>query len=127
MTAAQYWYETPPGANTFDISEHLQQSFWRYGLGTAWFKATRAQPPYTAEARWGDVTFNVEWVPQRYVIVRLPGDEAAIENAFTMVLGFKPVFRYRDNSQTVVEWRQSERAARWNELVEKGVPDLKRV
>jgi hypothetical protein len=75
MSAAQYWFETTPGTNTFDITEHIRQSFWRYGLGTAWFKATRATAPYAAEARWNDLHFQFEWVPQQYLILRLPHAE----------------------------------------------------
>ncbi len=126
MSAAQYWFETTPGTNTFDITEHIRQSFWRYGLGTAWFKATRAEPPYTAEGRWDDLTFHFEWLPQQYLILRLPEAEKTVEDAFNLVLGFKPVFRYSDGDDLVIEWRRTGRAARWNELVQRGQPDLTR-
>ncbi len=127
MSAAQYWFETPPGTNLFDITEHLRQSFWRYGLGTAWFTATRAEPPYTAEARWNDITFHMEWTPTQYVILKLPRPESQVIDAFSVVLGFKPTFRYTDGEDTVVEWRRVERAARWNQLVERGQPNLTRI
>lgn len=126
MSAAQYWFETTPGTNTFDITEHIRQSFWRYGLGTAWFKATRASAPYAAEARWNDLRFSFEWVPQQYLILRLPHAEKTVENAFSLVLGFKPLFRYSDGDDNVVEWRVADRAARWNELVERGQANLAR-
>src|SRR5438067_209912 len=119
MSAAQYWYETNPGMNLYDISEHLRQSLWRYGLGTAWVQATRAEPPYTAEGRWHDVLFSLEWAPQQYVILRMSANEKDIEQAISTVLGFKPLFRYTDGVQQVYEWRQAERAARWNELVQR--------
>ena len=124
MSAAQYWFDTTPGTNTFDIGEHIRLSFWRYGLGTAWFKATSAVPPYMAEARWNDISFHFEWVPQQYLILRLPHAEKTVEDAFGLVLGFKPVFRYSDGNETVVEWRKADRAARWNELVERDQPNL---
>lgn len=127
MSAAQYWFETPPGTNLFDITEHLRQSFWRYGLGTAWFTATRAESPYQAEARWTDMIFHMEWVPTQYVLLRMPRDEQTVSDAFSVVLGFKPTFRYTDGDDTVIEWRRVNRAARWNELVVAGQADLARV
>lgn len=127
MSAAQYWFETTPGTNTFDIGEHVRQSFWRYGLGSAWFTATSATAPYRAEARWNDLTFSFEWVPNQYITLRMPHYDKAVEDAFSMVLGFKPTFRYADGDDNLVEWRKTERAARWNELVEAGQPNLTRL
>jgi len=126
MSAAQYWFETTPGTNTFDITEHIRQSFWRYGLGSAWMKATRAEAPYAAEARWNDVHFSFEWTPQQYLILRMPHTEKTVEDAFSLVLGFKPLFRYTDGDENVIEWRVVDRAARWNELVENGQANLAR-
>lgn len=127
MSAAQYWFETHPGTTLFDIGEHLRQSFWRYGLGTAWFTATRAESPYAAEFRWSNAVYRMEWIPREYVLLRMPRDEKAVIDAFCVVLGFKPIFRYTDGDDTVIEWRRVDRAARWNHLVEQQQPNLSRV
>ena len=127
MSAAQYWYDKAPAKSAYDISDHIRQSFWRNGLGSAWFRVTRAEAPYAAEGRWQDQVFTFEWEPLRYLVLRMPTHEKAIEEVFSRVLGFKPIFRYTDDGRSVVEWRQTGRADRWNELVRRGQPDLARV
>ena len=52
MSAAQYWYDKAPAKSAYDISDHIRQSFWRNGLGSAWFQVTRAEAPYAALGRW---------------------------------------------------------------------------
>jgi hypothetical protein len=123
------WFYGNPGANAYDISEHVRRSLWFMGYRQAWFDCTQADPPYAGTLRWRDQELTVEWEPRQYLIVRLQRDDKDIVQGFSAILGFQPQFQYQDSDgRSVFEWRRIGLKARAEELTGMaGVENLKQL
>ena len=119
------WFYGNPGSNKYDISEHVRQSLWINGYRTAWFDCTKDQPPYEGRLLWRDQPIELVWEPRQYVLLKFPQYDEYITRGLSVVLGFKPLFRYRDNDGRItVEWRRVGLKARQEELEQANVADL---
>jgi hypothetical protein len=126
------WFYDTPGHNTYDIEEHVRRSFWMYGFGRAWFRCTRAEPPYRCQGWWRGQELAFEWVPRRWLKVYLQSFDKSIVDGFSAVVGMKPFVRYNqgngENPSVIVEWRTTGLAQRFRELTEReDVRELERL
>jgi len=125
----EWFYEQEPPSK-FVIREHLRQALWRMGLGMAWVEVEQETPPYRAVVYWYDKKFALEWEPAKYLKLSLDQESREIVRVVELMLGFKPLARYRQGNTLVWEWwrRRAEREARWQELSQQGdIEDLERL
>jgi len=117
----EWFYEQEPPSR-FVIQEHLRQALWRMGLGMAWVEVEQEKPPYRAVIYWYDRRWTLEWEPARYARLTLPEELPDVVRVMELMLGFKPLARYRQEGRLVWEWwrRRAEREARWQELTQQG-------
>ncbi|MDQ7028385.1 MAG: hypothetical protein Q9O62_00715 [Ardenticatenia bacterium] len=125
----EWFYEQEPSSR-FVIQEHLRQALWRMGLGMAWVEVERETPPYRAVVYWYDRRWTLEWEPAKYVRLSMPEDLPDVLRVMELMLGFRPLARYRQAGQMIWEWwrRRTEREARWQELSQQeGLEELERL
>ncbi len=119
------WFHNNPGSNKYDISEHVRHSLWSNGYQSAWFECTRHESPHEGVLLWHGQRMDLVWEPQHFVLLKQPEYDDYVVNGLSVVLSFKPRFRYRDEAgRTVVEWRRGDLQARLEELEGAGVADL---
>lgn len=119
------WFYGNPGSNKYNISEHVRHSLWFNGYRSVWFECTRHQSPYEGKLFWHDQQMELVWEPRQYLLLKLPQYDEYVVHGLSMVLGFKPQFRYRDDAgRTAVEWRRVDLKARQEELERAGAADL---
>ncbi|MDQ4076696.1 MAG: hypothetical protein M3220_10685 [Chloroflexota bacterium] len=104
MATARWFFQREPSSK-FVIQEHLRQGYWRAGPGKLWVDAVQVTPPYKAVGYWHDVTFELEWVPLDYLLLRSNRREEELIRATNLQLGFKPSKEYEENGKHVTEWR----------------------
>lgn len=112
------WFFEPEVNSKFVLQEHLRQDFWRSGPSTLWVDAVQTTPPYKAVGYWHDLTFEIEWVPRDYVILRANRADKEILRATTLQLGFKPARQGEEGGQYVTEWRLRPAGAPPGEMME---------
>ncbi len=104
MATARWFFQREPHSR-FVIQEHLRQGYWRAGPANMWIDAVDADAPYKAVGYWHDVSFELEWMPREYVVLRANRPEAELIRATTLQLGFQPARQYEDAGKHVAEWR----------------------
>ena len=124
MDTANHWFygerRVSPGASI----EELRHELWAGGFYNAWLRLTKSEPPYTASGFYGTETFELEFEPRQYAIVRAAKENEWLIKGFTRTLGMKPHFQYQDKQgQFVTEWRMAGRESRWSAM--QGVPTYK--
>jgi hypothetical protein len=122
------WFVTRPSPARSVIENELRLSFWKAGLSAMWFSCTRAIVPFECLGFWDEKEFLIEWEPMNYLFLRMKAPNQDLLLAFERVLGHKALAAYRDGDGTVVvEWRVKDSDVRFDELREKGAPDLERL
>ena len=146
--AAREWFYDSPGHNKYDIEAHVQRSFWHNGFGQAFFRCTKADPPYKCVGFWRGQEVELEWVPRRWVKLTMEKDDPAMVEGLSGILRLNPALRYiataaqaepatageepapaeNPREHIVVEWRVRNVEQRLQELAEQaGVRDVRRV
>jgi len=147
--AAREWFLDKPGDNKYDIEVHVQRSFWHNGFGEAFFRCTKADPPYKCVGFWRGQEIEFEWVPRQWLTLSMPEHDAGVVDGFSGVMHLEPSLRYTitaspnghstsesespgtesaTQEQFVVEWRVRDVEERLRELTEQaGVRDVQRV
>jgi hypothetical protein len=125
MATARWFYMDEPNSK-FVIQEHLRREYWRVGPSQLWIEATQATLPYRAVGYWHDLSFDMEWVPRDYIILRSNQRTPELVRATTLQLGFKPTREYEEGGRFVVEWRIRGSAATdaVPDVVQQGVPSV---
>jgi hypothetical protein len=104
MATARWFFADEP-ASRFVIQEHLRQGYWTVGPAALWIDVQQAELPYRATGYWHDVTFELEWMPRDYLLLRASRAEPELVRATSLQLGFKPGRQGEENGQSVWEWR----------------------
>lgn len=145
--AAREWFLDKPGDNRYDIEVHVQRSFWHNGFGEAFFRCTKADPPYECVGFWRSQEIELEWVPRQWLILYMQEYDETMVESVGRVIRLKPSLRYSlagsenghaasegeqteagDQERSVVEWRVRNVEQRLQELAEQaGVREVRRV
>ncbi|HXF68587.1 MAG TPA: hypothetical protein VNK89_02170 [Thermoflexus sp.] len=124
-----HWFYAEKRLSAGAVAEQLRQSLWFVRLQEAWVSPVdpvQKEPPYRYRGYWRERTFEIEFEPRRYVILRAAEDLPRVVEALQRSLGVGPVFSYLDEEGKVVyEWRWGDREARWQEL--QGIPSYQRL
>ena len=132
LLTTREWFYDEPGHNAYNVEEHVRRSFWMHGFGQAWFRCTRAEPPYRCEGWWRGQELAFEWVPRLWLKLHLQSFDQDIVDGFSKVIGMKPFVRYtqehNENPSVIVEWRTTRLGERYRELAEReDVRELERI
>jgi hypothetical protein len=104
MATARWFFDSEPNSR-FIIQEHLRQDYWRNGPSQLWVEAVQTTAPYKAVGYWHDLSFELEWVPREYVLLRSNRRDDELIRVTTLQLGFKPLRVGEEEGRYVVEWR----------------------
>lgn len=148
MTARE-WFLDKPGNNKYDIEVHVQRSFWYNGFGQAFFRCTRAEPPYKCIGYWRGQEIELEWIPRQWVILSMQRYDDSMVESVNWVIRLKPSLRYSlaasdsghsagagsqaegettAHERFVVEWHVRNVEERMRDLAEQaGVRDVRRM
>jgi len=147
--AAREWFLDKPGDNKYDIEVHVQRSFWHNGFGEAFFRCTKADPPYKCVGFWRGQEIEFEWVPRQWLTLSMPEHDAGVVDGFSGIMHLEPSLRYTitaspnghstsesespgtesaTQERFVVEWHVRDVEQRLRELAEQaGVRGVRRV
>lgn len=92
--AAREWFLDKPGNNRYDIEVHVQRSFWHNGFGEAFFRCTKADPPYKCTGFWRGQEIELEWVPRQWLILYMQEYDENIVEGVSGVIHLEPSLRY---------------------------------
>lgn len=124
MDLATHWFyaerRLSPGASI----EELRHDLWAGGYYNIWLRIVKNDLPYVARGTYGADTFELEFEPRQYAIIRTNAQNEWLIKGFTRTLGMKPHFQYQDKQgKFVTEWRMAGREARWSSM--QGIPTYK--
>ncbi|MBS1253382.1 MAG: hypothetical protein MAG451_02431 [Anaerolineales bacterium] len=91
---AREWFLDKPGTNAYDIEVHVQRSFWHNGFGEAFFRCTKAEPPYRCEGFWRGQEIAFEWVPRQWLTLYLQEYDEGLVEGVSGVMRFAPSIQY---------------------------------
>jgi hypothetical protein len=142
--AAREWFLDQPGHNKYDIEVHVQRSFWHNGFGQAFFRCTKAEPPYKCVGFWRGQEVELEWTPRQWLTLSMQKFDASMVDGVSGVIRLEPSLRYTveaaqngqageaeevagTEARVVVEWRVRNVTQRLAELGRAGVRDVQQV
>ncbi len=115
----------PPSRHA--VENELRLALWGAGFAPVWITCTKAESPYECGGRWGDKTFQVEWAPRDYVVLKMPEPNQQLLEAFEKTLKHRALAAYQSNGAVLVEWRVKDGVKRFEELERQGAKELQRL
>jgi hypothetical protein len=115
MTASsRTWFYTEPEHRPYFIEERVNQNLWATRFGSIYLDCVRAEPPFRMEGKWNGIDLSIEWLPNKWFVLRATRDDKTLVTGFAQVLQMLPVITFTDTDGTIVtEWhRDSELAKR---------------
>src|SRR5687768_11255202 len=104
MATARWFFQPHVPESNYVLQEQVRQDLWRSGPATAWVDVTQTAPQCKAAGYWHETSFELEWVPRDYVILRASQYEKDLVRSFALQLGFRPFVEREENGGSVVEW-----------------------
>ncbi len=124
LDRATHWFYAERQVSIGAAVEKLRQDFWAQGFNNVYFTLTKKEPPYILRGAYAGQPIEVEFEPQKYVVVKSSKDIDWLRIAFTRSLAMPPHFQYNDTKgNTIWEWRMADRDTRWQAM--QGVPAYK--
>lgn len=123
------WFYTTPETDPFMVTERLNGTFWQARIVEVYWRCTQADPAssFQAQGLAGEQKLELEWVPSRWLALRVPQDfapsEALVEAISKRVLMLPLTVTYQDiRGFNCYEWHSAQETQRWSDL--QGRPDL---
>jgi hypothetical protein len=124
LDRATHWFYTERQLSPGATVENMRHDLWACGFYNIWLTLKKRESPYLVGGLWGQESFEIEFEPRKFLLIRSATDHAWLKTAFTRVLGMDPHFQYQDKtSRNVYEWRIADREARWQSM--QGMPAYK--
>lgn len=113
-TNSRTWFYNEPEHRPYYIEERVNQNLWATRFGSIYLDCTRAEPPFKMEGRWNNIDLSIEWLPNKWFVLRSSKEDRTLITGFAQVLQFLPTLTYTEEDGTVVtEWhRDPDSAAR---------------
>jgi hypothetical protein len=121
---ATHWFYSERQLSASAAVERMRHALWACGFCNIWLTLATPEPPHLVRGLWGQETFEVEFEPRHFLIIRSTTDHEWLKTAFTRALGLAPHFQYQDQaSVNIHEWRMADRDGRWQAM--QGLPVYK--
>ncbi|MBI3536674.1 MAG: hypothetical protein HY070_03795 [Chloroflexi bacterium] len=115
----------PPSRHA--IENELRLALWSTGFSQVWITCTKAESPFECQGLWHDQSFQVEWEPRQYVLLKMPEPNQNVLEAFEKILKHRALAAYKQDGAVVVEWRARDADRRYAELANAGANELQRL
>jgi hypothetical protein len=119
-TNAATWFSREPEHQAYLISERVNGTFWQARIVGVYWHCLRAKPPFLMQAFLGDHPVEIEWVPDKWLTLKAPGeaDIASLVRAISKrVLAIPATLTYCDpQGCQIYEWHTDGGQQRWNEV-----------
>lgn len=116
-TNARTWFYNEPEHRPYYIEERVNQNLWATRFGSIYLDCVHAEPPFRMEGVWKDMKVSIEWVPNKWFILRADKEDITLLTGFAQVLQFPPTLSFIDADDTfVAEWRRDDPAKRLQEV-----------
>ncbi len=115
----------PPSRHA--IENELRLALWSAGFGQMWITCTKADAPYECGGLWQGASFQIEWEPRQYVMLKTKEPNQKLLEAFERLLKHRALAAYQNADGVVVEWRAQDATARFTQLESSGAKELQRL
>lgn len=118
-TTAATWFYREPEHNAYAIQERVRTQFWDERVGNIFLDTVRAEPPFKMQGEHRGSPLEMEWVPNRYLVLRTNSGENGLVSVLSRMLGLKPYLRYDEPDGTHVwEWhvKDEDGQKRWQSI-----------
>ncbi len=106
-TSSRTWFYNEPEHRPYYIEERVNQNLWASRFGSIYLDCTRAEPPFKMEGKWNGITLSIEWLPNKWFVLRSSKEDRTVITAFAQILQFLPTLTYSTEDGTVVtEWHR---------------------
>ena len=114
------WFYRQPETDPYMVTERLNGTFWQARAVDYYWRCTEAGAVYKADGFMGDKKLEMEWVPQKWLLVKAPpGTEMKPLTALfsRQVLAMPASLSYEDpDGNLIVEWHRDGGDSRWAEI-----------
>lgn len=111
------WFYTEPEHRPYYIEERVNQNLWASRFGSIFLDCVRAEPPFLMEGIWNGIQIQIEWVPNKWFILRSSREERTLLAGFAQVLQFPPTLSFSDEDGIfIAEWHRGDASGRLQEL-----------
>lgn len=119
-TSANTWFYSNPEPKPYMITERVNGTFWQARVAHIYWHCVRAEAPFRVEGYTADATIQMEWVPGKWLALRIPEgiDPASlVETVSRHILSMPAALTYIDTEgRRVYEWHTDGGRARWKEV-----------
>ncbi len=122
-TTATAWFYREPEHNAYALQERIRTHFWDERVGDIFLDTVRAEPPFEMQGEYNRTPVHMEWVPKKYMKLRLHAGSEALARILSRMLKLKPYLKYQDaEGRTIWEWylNDDEGHKRWQSV--QGLP-----
>jgi len=111
-TNSRTWFYNEPEHRPYYIEERVNQNLWASRFGSIYLDCVRAEPPFKMEGRWNSIDLSIEWLPNKWLVLRSSREDRTLISGFAQVLQFVPLLTFTEEDGTVVtEWHRGDDGA----------------
>jgi len=106
-TSSRTWFYSEPEHRPYYIEERVNGNLWATRFGSIYLDCVRAEPPFRMEGNWNGIEVTIEWLPNKWFVLRASSADKTLVSGFAQVLQFLPTMSFTENDGTVVtEWHR---------------------
>ena len=111
-TTSRTWFFNEPEHRPYYIEERVNQNLWASRFGSIYLDCVKAEPPFRMEGKWNGIEVSIEWLTNKWFVLRSSKEDSTLVKGFAQVLQFIPTVSYTEQDGTVVtEWHRDTTSA----------------